>query len=50
MDAKYASTKDLLDCLVAAGFLAGDKEGQVDLKVEQVKVKTKAEERTEIEI
>ena len=50
VDAKYSSVKDLLDCLVNAGFLAGDKEGQVDLKVEQVKVKTKAEERTEVEV
>jgi len=50
VDAKYSSVKDLLDCLVNSGFLAGDKEGQVDLEVRQVKVKTMAEERTEIEI
>jgi len=46
VDAKYGSVKDLLDCVVHAGFVAGDKEGQVDLKVRQIKVKTHAEERT----
>jgi hypothetical protein len=50
VDAKYSSVKDLLDCLVNSGFLAGDKEGQVTLEVRQVKVKTRAGERTEIEI
>lgn len=48
VDAKYASVKDLLDCLVASGIVDGDKEGQVDLKVEQVKVKSYKDERTEI--
>jgi hypothetical protein len=50
VDAKYASVKDLLDCLVSAGFVAGDKEGQVSLEVRQEKVKTKAEEKTLIEL
>ena len=50
VDAKYGSVKDLLDCLVASGIVAGDKEGQVSLEVNQVKVGTRAEERTEIEI
>ncbi len=50
VDAKYSSIKDLLDCVVASGFVAGDKEGQVTLEVSQVKVKTKQLERTEIEI
>lgn len=50
VDAKFHSIKDLLDCLVAAGFLAGDKEGQVNLTVKQEKVRRYAEERTEIEI
>ena len=50
VEAKYGSVKDLLDCVVHAGFVAGDQEGQVDLKVRQVKVDTFAEERTEIEI
>lgn len=50
VEAKYSSVKDLLDCLVHSGFVAGDKEGQVDLQVSQVKVKTRAEERTEITI
>lgn len=50
VDAKYASVKDLLDCVVASGIVAGDKEGQISLEVNQVKVKTKAEERTEVEV
>lgn len=50
VDAKYASIKDLLDCIVDAGFALGDQEGEVDLQVTQVKVKTRAEERTEIQI
>lgn len=50
VDAKYASVKDLLDCLVAAEFLAGDKEGQVTLEVNQVKVSTYAQEHTEITV
>lgn len=50
VDAKYASVKDLLDCVVAAGLVAGDKEGQVDLKVQQVKVNKKKDERTEIHV
>lgn len=50
VDAKYASIKDLLDCVAGAGLVAGDKEGQVDLQVRQVKVRTKAEERTEITV
>lgn len=50
VDAKFASVKDLLDGLTAAGLIHGDKEGQVDLKVEQVKVPSYSLERTEIEI
>ncbi len=50
VDAKYGSVKDLLDCVVASGLVAGDKEGQINLEVSQVKVKTKQEERTEIVI
>lgn len=50
VDAKFASVKDLLDCVVDAGFALGDKEGEIDLEVRQVKVKTYKEEITEIEI
>jgi hypothetical protein len=50
VDAKYTSVKDLLDCVVASGIVAGDKEGQITLEVNQVKVKTKEEERTEVEV
>lgn len=38
VDAKYASIKDLLDCLVFSGVIPGDKEGQITLEVEQRKV------------
>src|ERR1700678_1246400 len=40
VDAKYASVKDLLDCLVNAGIVAGDKEGQITLEVHQEKVRS----------
>lgn len=50
VDAKYASVKDLLDCITTIGWIHGDKEGQVRLEVEQVKVSSYASERTEIEI
>lgn len=50
VDAKYASVKDLLDGLCAAGFIHGDKEGQVRLEVEQEKVAAYALEETFITI
>jgi hypothetical protein len=50
VDAKYASVKDLLDCLANAGIVAGDKEGQISLEVEQKKVRSFKEERTVIEV
>jgi hypothetical protein len=50
VDAKYASVKDVLDGLTAAGLIHGDKEGQVRLEVNQVQVKTIANEKTLIEI
>lgn len=50
VDAKYASVKDLLDGCVYSGLLHGDKEGQVRLEVEQIKVATIANEKTLIEI
>ncbi len=51
-EAKYSSVKDLLDGCVAAGLLDGDREDQIDPNsyVRQVKVKSYAEERTEIMI
>ncbi len=51
-EAKYSSVKDLLDGCVSAGLLDGDREDQIDPKsyVRQVKVKSYAEERTEIQI
>ena len=50
VDAKYGSIKDLLDGLHHAGLVDGDKEGQVRLEVDQVKVAHYADETTEIEI
>ncbi len=50
VDAKYGSVKDLLDGLAYAGLIRGDKEGQICLEVEQVKVSHYAEEKTVIEI
>ena len=48
VDAKYSSVKDLLDCLTIALVIRGDKEGQITLEVEQVKVKR--DEKTVIEV
>ncbi len=50
VDAKYASVKDLLDGLAIAGIIRGDKEGEIRLEVEQVKVGHYEEERTVIEV
>lgn len=50
VDAKYGSTKDLLDGLQHAGLIRGDKEGQITLEVNQVKVKSFKQEKTIIEI
>jgi hypothetical protein len=47
VDAKYASVKDLLDCLTIIRIIRGDKEGQISLEVNQVKAKF---EETEIEV
>jgi hypothetical protein len=49
VDAKYASVKDLLDCLTIAGIIRGDKEGEITLEVNQEKV-VKASEETVIEV
>lgn len=49
VDAKYASVKDLLDCLAIAGIIRGDKEGEITLEVIQEKVKP-LDEQTIIEV
>jgi hypothetical protein len=50
VDAKYASVKDLLDCLTFSGVICGDKEGQITLEVNQEKVKRGEIETTTIEV
>ena len=50
VDAKYASVKDLLDCLTIAGVIRGDKEGEITLEVNQVKTKPGEAEATFIEV
>ena len=50
VDAKHGSCKDLLDALRYAGAIYGDREGEITLEVEQVKVRHYAEEKTEIEV
>lgn len=50
VDAKYGSTKDLLDSLATAGFIRGDREGEIRLEVHQVKVPHHEDEKTVIEI
>lgn len=50
VDAKYASVKDLLDCLVFSGIIPGDKEGQITLEVVQRKVGNAEGEVTKIEV
>jgi len=42
--------KYFVDCLRYCGILSGDTEAEVDLRISQKKVSSKAEERTEIEI
>jgi hypothetical protein len=42
--------KYFIDCLRYAGFIPDDRERDITLEVRQEKVKTKAEERTEITI
>jgi hypothetical protein len=37
VDSKYASLKDIIDCLVIARIVDGDKEGQITLEVNQIK-------------
>jgi hypothetical protein len=50
VDAKFGSIKDLLDALQYAGAIRGDREGQIRLEVLQEKVKTYAQEETQIEV
>ena len=50
VDAKYASVKDLLDCLTIAGVIRGDREGEITLEVVQEKVKKGDVEQTVIEV
>lgn len=50
VDAKYASVKDLLDCLVFSGIIPGDKEGQITLEVTQQKCRKGEPEKTVIEV
>ena len=47
VDAKYSSTKDLLDFLATCGIIPGDREDQITLEVNQIKSK---DEKTVIEI
>lgn len=49
-DARAHGCKDLLDGLVEAGILPGDREDQIDFDARQKKVHYKKDERTEIEI
>jgi hypothetical protein len=49
-DAKYGALKDLLDGLVNAGLLPGDRENQITGECNQVKVRHFSEEKTEITI
>lgn len=42
--------KYFIDCLRYAGLIANDRPEDITLQVSQVKVKTKIEERTELEI
>lgn len=50
VDAKYASTKDLLDCLAIAGIIRGDKEGEITLEINQRKIVKGESEGTIIEV
>jgi hypothetical protein len=49
-DAKYGSVKDVLDGLAYAGLIPGDREDQITLEVQQVKVAHRKDESTVIQI
>jgi hypothetical protein len=48
IDAKWGSIKDLLDGCAYAGLILGDREDQISLEVEQIKVGHHSEEKTVI--
>lgn len=50
LDPDNLCPKYFLDCVRYAGFIKDDSEKFITLEVSQIKVKTKSEERTEIEI
>lgn len=50
LDPDNLCPKYFLDCVRYAGFIKDDSEKFITLEVSQIKVKTKAEERTEIEV
>ena len=50
VDAKYASVKDLLDCLARCGIIRGDREGEITLEVIQQKIAKSETEQTIIEV
>lgn len=50
VDAKYASIKNVLDCLTIAGIIRGDREGEITLEVIQEKVTKGDVETTVIEV
>ena len=49
-DAKFASVKNLLDGLQYAGLIPGDRENQISLQVDQIKVPHRSQHQTVIEI
>jgi hypothetical protein len=49
-DNAWAGAKDLLDGLRAAGLVSDDTEAAIELKVEQVKVAHRADQKTVVEI
>lgn len=50
IDNLYGGVKFVVDGLRYAGIISGDSEADIELHVSQTKVKTKAEERTEVEV
>lgn len=50
VDAKYASTKDILDFLATCGVIRGDKEGEITLEVNQRRIIKGESENTVIEV
>lgn len=49
-DARAHGAKDLLDGLAEAGLIPGDREDQIEFDARQVKVSSRKQEGTEIEI